>query len=43
MKTDELSYEDLIVTIFKLYIDIYGIDKAIILIYEINKLNGVKI
>lgn len=43
MKKDELCYEDLILTIFKIYIDIYGIDKAIILIYEINKLKGAKI
>lgn len=43
MKTDDLSYEDLIIIIFKILIDIYGIDKAIILIYEINKSKGVKI
>lgn len=43
MKKDDLPYEDLILTIFKLYIDIFGVDKAIILIYEINKLKGKKI
>ena len=43
MKKDELSYEDLIVSIFKIFIDIYGVDDAIILIYKINKLRGVEI
>ena len=43
MKNCDLSYEDLIINIFKILIDIYGIDKAIILIYEINKSKGVKI
>ena len=43
MKNDDLSYEDLILTIFKFYIDIYGIDRAIILIYEINKLKEGKV
>lgn len=43
MKKSDLSYEDLIITTFKILIDIYGVDKAIILIYEINKLRGVKI
>lgn len=43
MKKNDLSYEDLIITTFKILIDIYGVDKAIILIYEINKLRGVKI
>ena len=40
---NDLSYEDLIINIFKILIDIYGIDNAIILIYEINKSKGVKI
>ena len=43
MKTDNLSYEDLMITTFKTFIDIFGIDDAIILIYEINKLRGSKI
>ena len=43
MKNCDLSYEDLMINIFKILIDIYGIDKAIILIYEINKSKGVKI
>ena len=43
MKNCDLSYEDLIINIFKTLIDIYGIDKAIIFIYEINKLKGEKI
>lgn len=43
MKKNDLSYDDLIITIFKILIDIYGVDKAIILIYEINKVKGVKI
>lgn len=43
MKKNDLSYEDLIITTFKILIDIYGVDKAIIFIYEINKLRGVKI
>ena len=43
MKKDDLSYEDLILNIFKIFIDIYGVDNAIILIYQINKLRGVKI
>ena len=43
MKNCDLSYEDLIVSIFKIFIYIYGIDKAIILIYEINKKRGEKI
>ena len=43
MKKDNLSYEDLILTVFKTLIDIFGIDYAIILIYEINKLYGGKI
>ena len=43
MKNCDLSYEDLIINIFKILIDIYGIDNAIILIYEINKSKGVKI
>lgn len=43
MKKNDLSYEDLIISTFKILIDIYGVDKAIILIYGINKLRGVKI
>lgn len=43
MKKLNLSYDDLIINIFKILIDIYGVDKAIILIYEINKSKGVKI
>ena len=43
MKKDDFSYEDLILAIFKILIDIYGVDKAIILIYEINKIKGEKI
>ncbi len=43
MEKNDLSYEDLIVSIFKILIDIYGVDNAIIFIYEINKLKGVKI
>ena len=43
MKTDDLSHKDLILFLFNILIDIYGIDDAIILIYEINKLKGVKI
>lgn len=43
MQKNDLSYEDLIISTFKILIDIYGVDKAIILIYEINKLRGVKI
>ena len=43
MKNCDLSYEDLIINIFKILMDIYGIDNAIILIYEINKSKGVKI
>ena len=43
MKKDDLSYEDLILNIFKIFIDIYGVDNAIILIYQINKLRGGKI
>ena len=43
MKNCDLSYEDLMINIFKILIDIYGIDKAIILIYEINRSKGVKI
>ena len=43
MKKNDLSYEDLIIYIFKILIDIYGVDKAIIFIYQINKLKGEKI
>lgn len=43
MKTEDLSHKDLILFLFNILIDIYGIDDAIILIYEINKLKGVKI
>lgn len=43
MKKLNLSYEDLIISIFKILIDTYGVDKAIIFIYEINKKKGVKI
>ena len=43
MKTDDLSHEDLILFLFKILIDIYGIDNAIFLIYEINKSKGAKI
>ena len=43
IKKYDLSYENLIIITFKLLIDIYGVDKAIILIYEINKSKGVKI
>lgn len=43
MKRNDLSYDDLILTTFKTLIDIFGVDKAIILIYEINKSKGVKI
>lgn len=43
MEKDDLSYKDLIIGAFNLLIDIYGVDYAIILIYKINKLRGVKI
>lgn len=43
MKKDDLPYEAIILTIFNILIDIYGVDKAILLIYEINKLKGEKI
>lgn len=40
---DDLKYEDIIVFIFKDLIDIYGVDKAILFIYKINSVRGVKI
>ena len=43
MKKDALSYESIILSIFNILIDIFGVDKAILLIYEINKLKGEKI
>lgn len=43
MKKDDSSYKDLIICAFNILIDIYGVDNAIILIYKINKLRGVKI
>ena len=43
IKKDDSSYKDLIIFTFNLLIDIYGVDDAILLIYKINKLRGVKI
>lgn len=43
MKKDDSSYKDLIVGAFSILVDIYGVDDAIILIYKINKLRGIKI
>lgn len=42
MKKD-IEYKQLMISLFSILIDIYGIDSAIILLYEINKKRGVKI
>lgn len=43
MKNVDISYEDTLIFIFKKLIDIYGIDNAIIILYQINSLRGAKI
>lgn len=42
MKKD-IEYNQLMLSLFATLIDIYGVDYAIILIYKVNKLRGVKI
>ena len=43
MKNEDISYEEMLVYVFKILIDIYGVDKAIILLYKLNSVRGVKI
>lgn len=40
---EDKYYELLMIDTFKLLVDIYGVDKAIIILYKINSLRGVKI
>lgn len=42
MKKD-IEYKELMIGLFSILIDIYDIDKAIILLYEFNKMRGKKI
>lgn len=42
MKKD-IEYSQLMISLFSMLVDIYDVDYAIILIYKINKLRGVKI
>ncbi len=43
MKNKDIPYEDILIFMFKKLIDIYGVDTAIIMLYKINSLRGVKI
>lgn len=42
MKKD-IEYNQLMVSIFPILVDMYGVDLAIIILYKINKTRGVKI
>ena len=42
MKKD-IEYNQLMLSLFAILIDIYDIDKAIIILYQVNKQRGVKI
>lgn len=42
MKKD-IEYNQLMISLFSILVDIYDIDYAIIILYEINKKRGVKI
>ena len=43
LKYENKEYEDIMICLFKLLIDIYDIDKAIIILYKINSLKGIRI
>lgn len=43
MKDKNITYEESIVKVFTLLVDIFGVDKAIILLYMLNKNRGLKI
>lgn len=43
MKGKDITYEEFIVLAFSYLTKCFGVDKAIILLYELNKLRGVKI
>lgn len=42
LKNLEGNMKEKVISIFSILIDIYGVDKAIILLYMINKNRGVK-
>lgn len=43
MKDKDIAYEEFVILIFIFLIDTFGVDKAIILLYKLNKSRGVKI
>lgn len=42
MKKD-IEYNQFIIALFSILVDIYDVDSAIIILYEVNKKRGVKI